>query len=251
MVQSKSGGKDGEFHISQRPSRRAAHRTGGRSAFVVERTHQRDKRNRRWSAGPKKRGGRLARGVHRGPLARRFGLHGAHGRPLPRGDAGTYAYPHSSGAPGGLRHPLGLRLHQRPRSVRNRAPFEALDRGLGCVLRRGDHNRVPYPTRDLMETPSMSRMIVALFAGALFGVGLAVSGMTNPAKIVGFLDVAGEWDPTLMFVMGGALLVTFPTFRLSLRRQHPLLADGFALPTETALDGRLLGGAALFGVGWG
>ena len=97
----------------------------------------------------------------------------------------------------------------------------------------------------------MSRMIVALFAGALFGVGLAVSGMTNPAKIVGFLDVAGEWDPTLMFVMGGALLVTFPTFRLILRRQHPLLADGFALPTETALDGRLLGGAALFGVGWG
>jgi uncharacterized membrane protein YedE/YeeE len=97
----------------------------------------------------------------------------------------------------------------------------------------------------------MPRMIVALFAGALFGVGLAVSGMTNPARIVGFLDVAGEWDPTLMFVMGGALLVTIPAFRLILGRPRPLLADGFVLPTKTALDGRLLGGAALFGIGWG
>ena len=77
----------------------------------------------------------------------------------------------------------------------------------------------------------MPRLIVALFAGALFGVGLAISGMTNPAKIIGFLDVAGEWDPTLMFVMGGALLITIPAFRLILGRPHPLLAEGFALPT--------------------
>jgi uncharacterized membrane protein YedE/YeeE len=103
-----------------------------------------------------------------------------------------------------------------------------------------------------MEAPSMPRTIVALFAGTLFGVGLAVSGMMNPQKVIGFLDVAGEeWDPTLMFVMGGALLVTIPAFRLILGRPRPLLADGFALPTKTALDGRLLGGAALFGVGWG
>jgi len=85
----------------------------------------------------------------------------------------------------------------------------------------------------------------------LFGLGLAVSGMMNPAKVVGFLDVAGEWDPTLAFVMGGALLVTVPAFRLILNRPRPILADGFALPTKSALDGRLLGGAALFGVGWG
>ncbi len=97
----------------------------------------------------------------------------------------------------------------------------------------------------------MPRMIVALFAGALFGVGLAVSGMVNPAKVIGFLDVAGNWDPTLMFVMGGALLVTIPAFRLILKRPRPILADGFALPTRSALDGRLLGGATLFGVGWG
>jgi uncharacterized membrane protein YedE/YeeE len=97
----------------------------------------------------------------------------------------------------------------------------------------------------------MPRMIVALLAGTLFGVGLAVSGMANPQKVIGFLDVAGEWDPTLLFVMGGALLVTIPAFRLILGRPRPLLADRFALPTKSALDGRLLGGAALFGVGWG
>ena len=97
----------------------------------------------------------------------------------------------------------------------------------------------------------MLRTLVALFAGTLFGMGLAVSGMMNPAKVVGFLDVAGEWDPTLAFVMGGALLITIPAFRLILGRPRPVLADGFALPTKSALDRRLLGGAALFGVGWG
>jgi uncharacterized protein len=95
------------------------------------------------------------------------------------------------------------------------------------------------------------RMIVALFSGALFGLGLAVSGMTNPAKVIGFLDFAGGWDPTLAFVMGGALLVTIPAFRLILGRQRPILAGDFALPAESTLDARLLGGAALFGVGWG
>jgi uncharacterized protein len=97
----------------------------------------------------------------------------------------------------------------------------------------------------------MPRTFVALFAGMLFGLGLAVSGMMNPAKVVGFLDVAGEWDPTLAFVMGGALLVTVPAFRLILKGPRPILADGFALPTRNTLDRRLLGGAALFGVGWG
>ncbi len=94
-------------------------------------------------------------------------------------------------------------------------------------------------------------MLVALFSGALFGLGLAVSGMVDPAKVIGFLDVAGDWDPTLAFVMGGALLVTIPTFRLILKRSRPVLADDFALPTKSSLDARLLGGSALFGVGWG
>ena len=97
----------------------------------------------------------------------------------------------------------------------------------------------------------MPRLIVALFSGMLFGLGLAVSGMVSPTKIIGFLDIAGDWDPTLAFVMGGALLITIPAFRLILKRSRPILADGFALPTKSALDARLLGGAALFGVGWG
>ncbi|MEW6637604.1 MAG: DUF6691 family protein [Actinomycetota bacterium] len=95
------------------------------------------------------------------------------------------------------------------------------------------------------------RLLVALLSGVLFGLGLAVSGMINPAKVIGFLDVAGDWDPTLALVMGGALLVTTPFFRLVLKRPRPVLADRFRLPTKSDLDGRLLGGAALFGVGWG
>jgi uncharacterized membrane protein YedE/YeeE len=95
------------------------------------------------------------------------------------------------------------------------------------------------------------RMLVALLAGTLFGLGLALSGMMNPAKVIGFLDVAGRWDPTLAFVMGGALLVTIPAFRVILNRPRPVLADDFAVPTKKSLDAHLLGGAALFGVGWG
>ncbi len=97
----------------------------------------------------------------------------------------------------------------------------------------------------------MLKMLVNLFAGALFGLGLAVSGMVNPQKVIGFLDVAGDWDPTLAFVMGGALLVAIPAFRLIFKRSRPVLTDDFDLPTNDSLDARLLGGAALFGVGWG
>lgn len=97
----------------------------------------------------------------------------------------------------------------------------------------------------------MPKMFVNLFAGLLFGLGLVISGMANPEKVIRFLDVAGDWDPTLAFVMGGALLVAFPAFRLIFRRKRPILADGFDLPKKTAVDARLLGGSVLFGVGWG
>ncbi|HSL00570.1 MAG TPA: DUF6691 family protein [Rubrobacteraceae bacterium] len=94
-------------------------------------------------------------------------------------------------------------------------------------------------------------MLVNLIAGTLFGLGLTISGMVNPQKVIGFLDFAGDWDPTLAFVMGGAVLVAIPAFRLISKRPHPVLADAFDLPTKKDVDGRLLGGAALFGVGWG
>ena len=95
------------------------------------------------------------------------------------------------------------------------------------------------------------RLVVALFSGALFGLGLAVSGMADPAKVIGFLDLTGDWDPTLAFVMGGAILVTGPAFGVIFKRRHPVLAEDFEVPIKKEVDARLLGGSALFGVGWG
>jgi uncharacterized membrane protein YedE/YeeE len=91
----------------------------------------------------------------------------------------------------------------------------------------------------------------ALASGALFGVGLAMSGMTDPRRVLGFLDVAGDFDPTLLFVLGGAVTTTFVLFRFVLRRGSPLLADSFHLSKLKHIDRKLLGGAALFGIGWG
>ncbi len=93
----------------------------------------------------------------------------------------------------------------------------------------------------------MKRMSIALAAGALFGLGLAVSGMTNPDKVLNFLDLAGRWDPSLGLVMGGALLVSVPGFAL-IRRHRP---DACAAPAYQHVDTRLLAGSALFGIGWG
>lgn len=88
-------------------------------------------------------------------------------------------------------------------------------------------------------------------AGLVFGTGLIVSGMTSPARVMGFLDVTGAWDPSLAFVMGGAVLTALPLFRLARRRARPITGDNFDTPPTTPVDGRLLGGAALFGIGWG
>ena len=104
-----------------------------------------------------------------------------------------------------------------------------------------------------MSTSNMqgARLLSALTSGVLFGLGLVISQMVNPAKVIGFLDVAGNWDPTLAVVLASALAVTIPVFRWILKRPHPLLATSFALPLKTDLEPRLIGGAALFGVGWG
>ncbi len=95
------------------------------------------------------------------------------------------------------------------------------------------------------------RLFAALAAGALFGIGLVVSQMTSPTKVLAFLDVAGAWDPSLALVMGAALLVTIPAFRVILGRERPVLDESFHLPVKQSLDPRLLTGAALFGIGWG
>jgi uncharacterized protein len=97
----------------------------------------------------------------------------------------------------------------------------------------------------------MAIVLASFFVGAIFGFGLSISEMVNPARVVGFLDITGLWDPTLLFVMAGALAVTFVGFPMILRRGHPLLRGQFGLPTKTRLDGPLIIGAAIFGIGWG
>ena len=97
----------------------------------------------------------------------------------------------------------------------------------------------------------MAEISVAGLAGLLFGLGLAVSGMTDPAVVLGFLDLAGAWNPALLFVMAAAVPVTFLGYRLAFRRGRPWVATSFDLPKSRALDRPLLLGAALFGAGWG
>ena len=94
-------------------------------------------------------------------------------------------------------------------------------------------------------------LVIALAAGLLFGYGLALSGMLSPSKVVGFLDIAGNWDPSLAFVMGGGLVVTVIAFNVILKRPHPIFGDKFYLPKSSDIDKRLLIGASLFGAGWG
>ena len=94
-------------------------------------------------------------------------------------------------------------------------------------------------------------VLSALVAGLIFGLGLIISGMANPAKVLNFLDVFGTWDPSLAFVMGGAIAVTLPGYRVLHGRSQPMFAEKFSWPTRTDLDPRLIGGAALFGIGWG
>jgi len=97
----------------------------------------------------------------------------------------------------------------------------------------------------------MQRVILAGMVGLVFGAGITISGMINPAKVLNFFDVAGTWDPSLAFVMGAALLVTAIGYRLVLKRPAPLLDETFHLPRNRAIDGPLLAGSALFGIGWG
>jgi len=97
----------------------------------------------------------------------------------------------------------------------------------------------------------MARILIGLATGLIFGLGLVISGMSNPAKVLNFLDLFGTWDPSLAFVMGGGVLVSMIGYRLVWTRDMPLIDAKFELPTRTDLDPRLLIGATLFGVGWG
>jgi len=97
----------------------------------------------------------------------------------------------------------------------------------------------------------MLKSLIGLAAGLIFGIGLTISQMIDPAKVLAFLDLLGDWNPSLAFVMAGALAVTALGYRLVLRRARPLAAETFHLPPRQGIDPRLLTGAALFGIGWG
>lgn len=98
----------------------------------------------------------------------------------------------------------------------------------------------------------MKKIISSAIIGAIFGIGIAISGMANPAKVLGFFDIAGAWDPSLIFVMGGALVVTAIGYAVIFgRQQKPLLEASFSLPTNKMIDRRLVLGSAAFGIGWG
>ena len=94
-------------------------------------------------------------------------------------------------------------------------------------------------------------ILTAILAGVLFGVGLLLSGMANPVKVHGFLDLAGRWDPSLAMVMGGAICVAIVGFAIAKRRTHTLLNSPMQLPSATGIDRKLVIGSALFGIGWG
>lgn len=93
--------------------------------------------------------------------------------------------------------------------------------------------------------------LAILISGLLFGAGVTISGMVNPMKVLNFLDILGPWDATLIFVMGAGLVVTLLGYQIILKRNSPLFATSFRLPTSQDIDTKLLGGAALFGLGWG
>lgn len=93
--------------------------------------------------------------------------------------------------------------------------------------------------------------VVNLALGLLFGIGLVISGMSDPAKVLNFLDLAGTWDPSLAFVMGGAVIVAFFGYRLVLKRDRPIVGSSFRIPTRTELEPRIFVGPAIFGFGWG
>jgi len=94
-------------------------------------------------------------------------------------------------------------------------------------------------------------ILAALASGLVFGIGLILSGMTDPGKVIGFLDLAGRWDPSLAFVMGGAILVGFFAFKLAGRRGKTFLGGALQLPQRRDIDARLVAGSVVFGIGWG
>ena len=95
------------------------------------------------------------------------------------------------------------------------------------------------------------KLIYTTLTGIIFGIGISISGMIYPAKVLNFFDLAGTWDPSLAFVMVGAIAVTLPGYRIIWKRKSPLFGNRFQIPSSSVVDKQLVGGSALFGIGWG
>src|SRR5690348_457238 len=152
-------------------------------------------------------------------------------------------------ASGRFRHATRERLHQRSRRVRRGATFAAIG-GRDSGLHGGRHCdsvRVAPSVGGLI----MRAMLTALMVGVLFGAGLALSDMINPGRVLAFLDVAGHWDPTLAFVMAGALVPTAAAFALRPQLRKPVFGTEFFIPENHSTDRKLMLGSAVFGLGWG
>jgi uncharacterized membrane protein YedE/YeeE len=143
----------------------------------------------------------------------------------------------------------GQRLHQRARRMRRRTVGAAFAGRHGGVYAAGLYDRVvdALPGGRLR----MLKTLLALLSGIIFGLGLIVAGMANPAKVLAFLDVTGVWDPSLALVMAGAIAVAAPAFLWARGRERSLLGETLQIPAVGRLDRRLLVGSALFGIGWG
>jgi uncharacterized membrane protein YedE/YeeE len=148
-----------------------------------------------------------------------------------------------------IRSKARQRLHQRAWGLRYGTVIAAIDRRDRNLHGSGFRHRLPASPRDRIMT--IRDILPGLVVGTLFGSGLALSDMINPARVLAFLDIAGAWDPTLAFVMGGALLPSALGYLIARRMRQPVLAQAFCIPENRTLDGRLLTGAAIFGAGWG
>src|SRR6266571_4865735 len=217
----------GELHSGERPGRRRTDRNFRDVAFVAERPRRRRERHHaRGAAAARRR--YLALAVPRGTRRRRR-------------------------RPGRIRHGARRRLNQRERRVRNQPAFGALDRCDAHVPRHrnGERVRRAASARSRIMTRAAAGNASALAAGLVFGLGLAISQMVNPRKVLDFLDVAGNWDPSLALVLGGAVGVAMLALRFVLKRKQPLFESEFHLPRTTKVDRRLLAGSAIFGISWG
>jgi uncharacterized membrane protein YedE/YeeE len=147
------------------------------------------------------------------------------------------------------RHAARSWLHERPRGVWRRPGLNSLDRRQRGLHGHGDHHAFRRPSR--VGRLTLPIIMSAFAAGLIFGLGLVISQMINPAKVQAFLDIFGKWDASLAFVMAGAVAVSALGYRFAKRRGASILAGGLDLPTRHDLDARLISGAAIFGVGWG